>query len=61
MNSIGFDQFCKLKFDILNAEMAQWHRKSGYSKSIFYVKKRPNLSKKILKNVNLGPHFLITS
>jgi hypothetical protein len=39
MNSIGFDQFCKLKFDILNAEMAQWHRKSGYSLSPFSMSK----------------------
>ena len=54
----------KYFFDICNAEMAQWCQKSqnlDIQSQFFYVKKRPNLSKKqfSLKNINLGPHFFV--
>ena len=49
-----------LIFLTLSGTVASKIMKSGHSKSIFYVRKRPNLSKKkfSLKNINLGPHFL---
>ena len=50
---------CILSTDVLSGKLSK-SAKIRLSKSIFYVKKRPNLSKKkfSLKNINSGPHFL---